>query len=237
MRSWMANQDADANLAEILRIYPMRPQDAKILAQYALGQATSQEADSAFIESLRDPRWMMRWFAAHHDKLTPVTEWLRGPSRDMVAQMKELAVFVTELRRLESVSGGDLKADMLTRPGWQAKHDEVLLSLANRLREQFHPGSPSVHQIALISSLCPGLSTAVGALYSALWDSVAVRPRTPKHSDFVDAVHAMYAPYSSIFRADRYMAPHIQKLVAHRAVKVVPQLEALPGEIRSLLSP
>jgi hypothetical protein len=236
IRKWLANQEAASDLSKVLCLYPMRPQDAKIIRRYVLGQATAKEAEDAFLESLRDPRWMMRWFAAHHDELTPVTEWLRGPSRDMTARMKEMAAHAKELRRYESILGPDFKADMLTSKGWQAVQDQLLLQVANRLLAHSHPGSKACGSAELVDKQCPGLSTTIRSLHSSLWNSVGIDPRTPRESDFVDAVHAMYAPYVTFFRADRYMAPHIRKQAVHHGTVVVSRLEDLADRIHDLLN-
>lgn len=45
----------------------------------------------------------------------------------------------------------------------------------------------------------------------------------------------MYASYVNIFRADRYMAPHVRKQVAHRRVLVAPHLEDLLAQIHGLM--
>jgi hypothetical protein len=44
----------------------------------------------------------------------------------------------------------------------------------------------------------------------------------------------MYAPYVDVFRADRYMAPHIRKQVERRGVLVVSRLEDIPAQIDEL---
>ena len=235
MRGWLASQAEGEDTTDILRLYPMRPEDAKVLGRYVLGHATTEQAETAFLESLRDPRWMMRWFAAHSDKLTPVTEWLRGPSRDMADRMKEIAAGAQELRRLEAIPKAGFRAEMLTPSGWNAAQNLLLLNVANRLLVQFYPECASIDNVEIIDARCPGLSTAIRSLHSALWDSVGTRPRTPQESDFVDAVHSMYAPYVSIFRADRYMAPHIQRQVAHHQTRVVSRLEDLPDQISGML--
>lgn len=235
MREWLANQNPSSNLSDMLRLYPMRPQDAEVLSRYVLDQATPKEADDAFLESLRDPRWMMRWFATHHDKLTPVSEWLRGPSRDMIDRMKEMATHAKELRRFQSILGPEFKAEMLTSNGWRIAQDELLLNIANRLLGHFHPESSLCKSVELIDRYCPGLSVTIRSLHSSLWNSVSSDPRPPQESDFVDAVHAMYAPYVTLFRTDRYMAPHIRGLVAHRGTQVVSRLDELPDQIHALL--
>ena len=170
MRQWLANQDASGDLADILRLYPMRPQDARILGRYVLGQATTEEAQEAFLESLRDPRWMMQWFAAHHDRLTPITEWLRGPSRDMANRVREVASRAKEARRLRVASGAAIRVGMLTISGWLEAQDLLLLNVANRLLNEFYPGAIPVKAAELVDTRCPGLSSAIRSFHSALWD-------------------------------------------------------------------
>lgn len=62
MRSYMTNYAREFSLDEVLDQYPMRQDDARILARYAVGDAEKIEAERAFLASLQDPRWMMRWF-------------------------------------------------------------------------------------------------------------------------------------------------------------------------------
>src|SRR5690606_23560104 len=79
-RRLLASEASEESVAEMLRRYPMRNQDMRVLWRYFIGQASSDEANAAFLESLRDPRWMIQWFAEHHGQLSPFIEWLRGPS-------------------------------------------------------------------------------------------------------------------------------------------------------------
>jgi hypothetical protein len=235
MQEWLANRDPAAALNDIISLYPMRPQDAKVISRYVLGQATAKEAEDAFLESLRDPRWMMRWFAAHHDVLTPVTEWLRGPSRRMATQMKEIAAQVKELRRAESRISPEIRPNLLTNSGWIAEQDGLLLNVANHLATKFHPGLIPCGNVELVDRYCPGLSTAFRSLHSSVGESIGSNPRMPLDSDFIDAIHSMYAPYVTFFRADRFMAPHIRKQVARYGTQVVSRLDELPDQIHDLL--
>jgi hypothetical protein len=235
MHELLEQQAGAADLTDLIRLYPMRPEDAKVLSRYFFGQASKRDAEHAFFESLRDPRWMMRWFAAHHDRLTPFTQWLRAPSRVMAANMREVAAAASDAHRLNSILGDTFQIESLTISGWRALQDSLLLNLANRFQEQLHPGTPAITEVGLVVERCPGISSMVRSLYSALWDSVGRNPRTLKESDFVDAVHAMYAPYVSFFRADTYMSAHIQKQVTRWGTQIVSRLEDLPGRIQDKL--
>lgn len=56
------------SLDEITSKYPMKLDNARVLARYVVGDATEIEATNAFLESLRDPHWMMLWFREHHEE-------------------------------------------------------------------------------------------------------------------------------------------------------------------------
>ena len=79
-----------------------------------------------------------------------------------------------------------------------------------------------------IGTFCPGITAGVRSLYSSVWANVGEgRKEKPSNSQPVDALHAFYAPYVQVFRADRFMAPHIQKQVKSAGTIVVPLLSQL----------
>lgn len=236
MRAWLATQAEVGDLSDILRLYPMRPQDAKTLARYTLGQASKESAEAAFCSSLRDPRWMMQWFAAHSDKLTPVTEWLRSPARDVIESFRRAASAAQAVYQLESRCDGRFESDLLTNRGWREAQDRLLLDVANRLLARSLPASAPATNVELVDSHCPGLASATRSIHSALRDSIGPKPRVLQESDFIDAVHAMYAPYVSIFRADRYMSVHVQRSVDRYRTTVVSRLLELPARIARAIS-
>lgn len=235
MRHWLAAQSGADNYADLLRLYPMRPTDAEVLGRYILGTASKEEAELAFLESLRDPRWMMRWFSAHGDKMTPVTEWMRAPARTMIQSMREMIDAARKMRQLESELGSEYRSKVLTRNGWAAMQDKLVTAIADRLAQHFFPQAYAPVATADVDRFCPGLSTMIRSLHGSLWDAVALVPREPLESDFVDAVHSLYAPYVDIFRADRFMAPHIRRQVERHGTCVVSRLTELPNAIRTRL--
>jgi hypothetical protein len=236
VKAQLATQDPSKGLAEALELFPMRPDDATVLNRYVLGQASKEEAEFAFQESLRDPRWMMRWFAEHHGKLTPIVSWVRSPAEDMAKRMQDLAAEAKRLRQAEHDLPQPIKSPFPSPSGWKLMQDKFLLGLANRLLLQASPTSAPLDNVDLVDQKCPGLSTAVRSLHSSLWNSVSDSPRDPKASDFVDVVHAMHAPYTDFFRADRYMSQFIGKHTKRYGTEVVSRLDELPDRIRKSLS-
>ena len=218
------------SIDEILEKYPMRPQDARVLARYAVGDANADEAQKAFLESLRDPRWMMAWFRSNHAKLTPFIEWTRKPAASMIASLDEMAKHAALLRAGDAFLGTSVADDLLSSSRWKSWQDELLVRIASRMSEILVAQKLPLLQAITIDKACPGLSVGVRSLHSALWALTATKPRRPKLSDFPDALHAIYAPYVDIFRADSFMAPHIRSQVRRFGTLVVPKLtELLPA--------
>jgi hypothetical protein len=215
------------SLDEILEKYPMRPADARILSRYAVGDASPAEATAAFLESLRDPRWMMKWFYTHHQKLSPFIQWVRKPAVAMLASLSEMAAHAAEVRSNDARSGMTLADTLLSPSKWGHFQDELLVRVASRLAAEFSDQGSDSLTTDLIDSKCPGLSVCIRSLHSAWWTSTSKTPRQAKLSDFPDALHAMYAPYVDVFRADSFMAPYIDKCSKKFGTQVVPKLSAL----------
>jgi hypothetical protein len=228
MRSALVH-GAEGDLSDILALYPMRPDAARVFARYVVGNATAADATAAFESNLRDPRWMMQWFEKHHDKLTPFVSWARGPAALITDRVRELARLVESARANPFITEESL-ASMYGPAKWEEWQSSMLVGIANRFGEGLKPSAKL--DIALVDTHCPGISTAIRSLHSA-WRSITFEnPRKPKESDFVDALHAAYAPYVDVFRADGFMANHVAKQVARFGTTVVPKLSSLPEVLR-----
>lgn len=217
-------KEADGmDLDTLLEHYPMRRDDAEVLKQYVLGKVSAERADQAFLESLRDPSWMMRWFREHHDRLSPIGNWLRGPARKIAEQMIDLVDRAAQTLR------------PLSAQGWKSAQNDFLVGTINRIATTM--GSTAECPDAITADeYCPGISTCLRVMHSSLRNSIGDAARPPEHSDFADAVHAMYAPYVTHFRADRYMAPIIAAHTERYGTAVVRKLNELPDKIEAALS-
>lgn len=211
---------------ELLSVYPMKPEAAEIMWDYVTGAKTRKDAEEAFLESLRDPKWMMRWFYNHHDKLSPIVTWLRGPSEKAALVLRDAAVGLREIARGSDL--GDLA--LVIRKGRADLVQSIWTSVAEKVTQQ--KLQPCMKEIEERS---PGLNVMLNAYYAVFADS-ALTNREVKSSDFADVVHAAYSPYVDIFRADRYMAPHIQTYVKKYGTRVVSKLTDLPKEIEAAIA-
>lgn len=226
----------DLDLDSILDRYPMRPKDASIIADYVIGKATAEQADNAFLESMRDPRWMMRWFHEHHDQLGVVGDWVRAPASRMIVVLSGMIDAGNKLIRFEKETGIRTGIDFLSAEEWENQSKKMSISVANRLIQSEHPDAPLCMDASLIERYCPGFSSLIGVINDSLRNSFGPRARKLTRSDFADALHAMYAPYTSVFRADRYMAPIVRNRVAQYGTSVVESVDQVPSVIQRLMS-
>lgn len=228
--SQLAQQDPTAFTTELLKKYPMRPEYAEVMGRYALGKATEKDFNEALMDSLRDPRWMMKWFTTQHALSSPIADMVRKPGRELGQAMRSLAEIST--RWATTLRDASLDTDPTGKRGeitlrWQEMEERQLIAITQRMASaigielgEFEARDFDTH--------CPGISAGVRSMYSSVWANVGGGRREEiSDSQPVDALHAFYAPYVQVFRADRFMAPHIQKQVGSAGTIVVPRLSQL----------
>ena len=216
--------------ASLIAKYPMRPDLANVVVRYALGKATGGEFSEALMDSLKDPKWMMKWFTTEHSLHSPVAEIVRKPGRELGQLMRSLADistgWATALQDINPDCDPTGKAGELTLR-WKEMETRQLFSIIEKFgaSRQLKLGVCKIEEIAIF---CPGITACVKSLYSSVWANVGEgRKEEPSDSQPVDAMHALYAPYVRVFRADRFMAPHIQKFTKRNGTIVVPRLNQL----------
>ncbi|NYH11208.1 hypothetical protein [Pseudomonas moraviensis] len=215
------------DLTELLTKVPMRKRDAAVLKRYVLGTATRKEADQAFLESLRDPTFMSQWFIYNHHQLGSVIEWVRKPAQQLLASCQQALddlnyqlVQLSKSERAEAMQG-------IRGERWTKLKKQGMVDIVNRLFERLLPEAPKCEDASLIERYCPGLFVCINAFFTSLHKSLGENGREPKASDFVDLIHALYIPYVSYFRADRYMCGVLQPLAEIYGTKVVGSVAAI----------
>jgi hypothetical protein len=230
LRQWLG-QIETTGLTEVLERYPMRPENMSVIWRYVAGRATAAEAEAAFLESLRDPSWMMRWFEEHHEKLSVLHQWVRNPARTFVERLQPDIRAMREA--INRAPAGQRAA--LADGYWRQLEEQTVLEIATDMVSRWHPNATWPDKTGQVDKQCPGLSTAVRTVLGAVRDSIGERPRNLRKSDLVDGLHAMYVPYVDVFRADRYMAPHIRRAARELKTRIVSRVEKLPGAIEEAL--
>lgn len=166
--------------------------------------------------------------------MSPVIEWLRGPAKslhDVVANVPAISRRFRDAHKSAFDSGVPPELSSKFRIEMQ---DRILSSLSAKILE-----ADSKHSVALnlkeIRTKAPGLSMAVSVLIDSIWASTSENPRIPLASDFVDAVHSMYAPYVDVFRTDAFMAPLVARYAKAHGVAVVGRLTSVVETIETRL--
>lgn len=211
------------SIKEMIEAYPMRPDAAAVLQRFVVGSARPEEAKAAFEASLRDPRWMMQWFYKHHAKMSPFVAWVRKPSQELVEKLLTLSKHVSEARSNPLL--GDLAESFTAHAKWRQWQDELVLRAAVKQASELRAGATLT--LEEVARYCPGYSVAVRSVHSAWHTITHETPRKPKPSDFADCLHAAYAPYVDVFRADGFMAPFIAKQCDRFDTSVVARLSQL----------
>lgn len=209
------------DFTELLKKVPMRKRDAAVLKRYVLSTATRAQADQAFLESLRDPTFMSQWFIHNHHQLGAVVEWIRKPAQQIIASCQQTLDDLND--QLAQLSKSEHAEAMRSVRGerWTKLKKQGMLDIVNHLLESVLPEASKCEDASLIERYCPGLFVCVNAFYTSLHKSLGENGRKPKASDFVDLIHALYIPYVSYFRADRYMCGILQPLAEACGTEVV----------------
>lgn len=237
VRAILGEDPENQSIDKLMAHFPMRPADARTLMRFYTGHATADEATLAFRASLRDPRWMIQWFRQNHTELNEFVTLLRNPAARVVDAVLSAFEKAKEIRALDHTFGSGFADSIIINKEWIEFQDSCLSNVAAQIAEsalniRYQPLDPAILELR-----CPGLTVAVRSLFSAWWTTTTKMPRAPQPNDFADAMHAIYAPYVHVFRADSFMAPHIQKHVARYGVRVVSKLkgigEAINTEIAS----
>lgn len=220
-RSDMEKRFGQLDYSELTNKVPMRNRDFTVLKNYVLGRATRADADKAFLESLRDPTYMAQWFIHHHHQLGSIGEWVRRPARQLLEICEKT---LTDLReQLADLPENERAAAMKGVSGtqWQKLKKRGMIDIVNRMLTLLLPGMPACGEVSVIEEYCPGLFICINTFYDSLQNTLAERPRAMKASDFVDIIHALYVPYVSYFRADKYMCSVIQPLAKSFGTQVL----------------
>lgn len=235
LKSFLAEQNSKLLAEEFIKLYPMKLEHADIITKCRLGRATETEFNNALSDSLRDPRWMMKWFTVNHELSNPVADMVRKPGRELGELMRK---FVSGSSQHASfLKKHSLDSDPTGKQGeiyqrWKEMQDGQLVDLMRRVA--VGQNISWTHATPLdIDEYCPGVSTMIRSLFSSVWENIGgSRKEIPSDSQPVDALHSLYAPYVTVFRADRFMSPHIQKQVDRHGTIIVSRLTQLPEILR-----
>ena len=100
----VANARGNDNLiAEIQQKYPMTTEDARVLARYAVGDGSPEEASAAFGASLGDAGLLYRWLQHQPEGAEKLMAWVRAPAGKLNASILQLAEQTDKMRGLARI--------------------------------------------------------------------------------------------------------------------------------------
>lgn len=234
----LAEQDPSIYVAMLMRTYPISPEDKDFLIRCARGRATDKEFSETLERSLADPVRMMQWFEFDYSLASPISDMVRAPGRKVGQLIRSLASM--SLEYVEAIKRYEPDSDPTGRNGkirlqWNKMVEGQQVSMARSMAQWCGSNLGEVTSED-VSAFCPGISTMVRSLYSSVWSNVGEgKKEEPLDSQPVDSIHALYAPYVDVFRADKFMTPHIQREVDASGTVVVRLLSDLVGVLRQQL--
>lgn len=200
--------------------------DSDRLIEYLVGRGKRQDAVDAMDRVLINPVTCMKWACRDDSSRQQFIELIRKPSVEVVAAVASgvaMAIGFSD----RSAAHAEISSDYFLRQ-WDSHQARILINVANELA-----GGVVFSDVEDVKRQCPGIYAGYAALLSAWKSSFIKTPRKPRASDFVDGLHALYAPYVDVFRTDGFMAPHVKKTAPE--VCVVPKLGALVGAVEGLM--
>ncbi len=221
IRSSFEQRAGEMDMTELLTKIPMRPKDALVIKSYVMGNVTRQQADKALLECLRDPTYMAQWFINHHHQMGAIIQWVRRPAQQLLdscnqtlANLAANFAKLTDDERTNAIKG-------VSGERWVKLKTQGMLDIVNRVMASLFPDAPECDDAGLVEQYCPGIFVCINGFYNSLQNSLGKNGRPLKGSDFVDIIHALYIPYVSYFRADRYMCGVLQPLATRYGTRVV----------------
>lgn len=229
MRKNLESKFGQFNVDELISQYPMHPKNAITIKNYIFGNASRSQAEQAFLESLRDPSWMMKWFSEHHDRLSAIGDWVRKPAEEMINAIKNTLVPLAEQGHNGSEDEKKAINSLLTNEKWGTNQNDFVKTVVHRISTVLFKNPTEKHDdIIEIETYCPGIVTCLRVLHNSIKNSLISRPRKIKESDVVDAIHAIYIPYVSYFSADRYMANIMKPLAEKYGTHIISDITKIP---------
>lgn len=215
-----------------LEEFGIKPTHRAKITEFISGEGELSDVKDAIAASFSDPTWMMNWFSRHSGEES-FADCFRSPARNVAASFAPLVDLSYSMIELDKTHQTNLADQVVSAAAWRKQQENALVKVANGIGpELLGEGFPEL-SLERIREACPGLACAIYSMISSARESMAQKamkndPRKPPEpNDFLDAIHAAYAPYVDIFRADGFMANHIKRSLDSEKTVVVPKLTQL----------
>ena len=209
--------------------YPLKPCELSLVIRYLATGDNLAEAQAAYRRSLCDPRWILDWMYMDIERSKAFAAMIREPGRTLCELMSSGIATADQMRLIPHPSGA---ADHLSKNALSQQRIDSIQRIASNIALKV-AGYQDAVTVDQLRDSCPGLYAMLGTSFSAWHASVEHNRKAPAPSDFGDALHALYAPYVDVFRADSSMAEHVKQhmpsgtSVVQKLKQLIPTVEQI----------
>ena len=216
---------------EVLSGYPLKPCELTLVIHYLTIGKSLAEAQAAYRRSLCDPLWILDWMYTDIERSQVFAAMIRESGQEL---FKLMSAGLTTADQMRSIALPSVAVDHLSKHTLSQQQIDSIQQIASTLAQKAI-GYQAALTVDQLRDRCPGLYAMLGTYFSAWHASVEHNRKAPTPSDYGDALHALYAPYVDVFRADSSMAEHVNKHV-RSSTTVVQKLKQLVPTIEQLWS-
>jgi len=214
---------SDTELASL----PLRRNDAATIQRYMAGQETRDNAEKALLASLADLPTLAKWISNGNDMSLTLAPILRQPAATFTASA-ELGLERAAASRKAALALNPMLDQSMD---WTAIYASLVEDFISK---QAKPdGAPLERSMEQFEVFCPAMTTAMHLMFLQFKKAVQGGRGPLVPSDFGDCLHAMYAPYVSIFRGDKRTTPDLGPSVARWGTSVTKRIEEVPALIKA----
>lgn len=232
------NQMLPKLLREMQQKYPAAPEAVAAFRRYFQGTGGKAECVQGIKQSIANPECLMKWFSTDYARMSPLHALIRDGGvtykaslQKVCEEQKPLVEHQLSLAASRKNAASTLKDILLSAKSRVVPH------FVNSYAGQLGLSPTDTIDEATIHSLAPSVYVLAAVLEELFTASLlSETPRNSKPSDYGDCLHAVYAPYVDIFRADNYMAPVLKRVMEPFGTRIVDRLEKLPQAIGEELS-
>ena len=201
-------------------IIHLSPEGEIAALQWAAGEIDVKQANERVILSFQDAEWLASTAKYDMKLISIFQKGIREPARTAATAMLN---FINNIAANRAGSNVDSKKkSALDRVSWESLRRQIIASNIEGVAEYCGLEVDNDLSVDIIRKFCPGQYVMHSALHSSVGDSIfGNRKSEPDSNQYTDAMHASYAPYVDIFRADKFMSPHIRSQLIENGTVVV----------------
>ncbi|MET7140081.1 hypothetical protein M3S04_03850 [Xanthomonas sp. PPL139] len=194
------------------------------------GKATRDVAERALLSSLADLPTLANWIRNGNDVSLRLAPILRKPAADFTTRA-QAGLERTALARRAALA---LNPQLDRQIDWDAVRTNLLHDFVGK--QVVQSNAFLACSTEELETFCPGISTAMHMLFLQVKKAIQGGRGPLVPSDFADCLHTIYAPYVSIFRADKRTTPDVSPIVRRWGTTATQRIEEVPRLIKARLA-